>query len=205
MSRYKRTPGEQAEDRRIIANMYTSGSTQAEIKDWLNDPENRRYLFRDDFEEPFISTKMVSDDWLKTFKEWQKDRIDDVEGLKAIELAQIEIVEKEALDAWERSKSPSIIKTTRGKKIGGTDNTVDHEVREAGSNGDPRFLAEARMHREQRIKILGLYAPQKRELTGKDGGPLSVETNDLQGMTNEELEDRVNKLKKLQELEGEES
>jgi hypothetical protein len=42
-------------------------------------------------------------------------------------------------------------------------------------DGNPAFLAGVMSCIERRCKLLGLDAPAKAELTGKDGGPVQVD------------------------------
>lgn len=42
--------------------------------------------------------------------------------------------------------------------------------------------------REQLARYLGLYAPTRTELTGRDGAPLTLTMTDIQSMTDEQLE-----------------
>ena len=49
------------------------------------------------------------------------------------------------------------------------------------------LTAKAKL-REQLARYLGLYAPVRTELTGKDGAPLALTMADIQGMTDEQLE-----------------
>ena len=42
--------------------------------------------------------------------------------------------------------------------------------------------------RDQLAKLLGLYAPTRAEVTGKDGAPLTITTTDIRDMTDEQLE-----------------
>jgi hypothetical protein len=69
----------------------------------------------------------------------------------------------------------------------------------SATNGDVGAVHAALKLAERRAKLLGLDAPTKQELTGKDGGPLATETTvkpDLSKLTDEELDTMLRLLAK---------
>lgn len=63
----------------------------------------------------------------------------------------------------------------------------------AAVQGDTDAITKCLSIMQRRAKYLGLDAPEKKELTGKDGGPMQVAALDLKGMTDADL-------KKVKEL-----
>lgn len=53
--------------------------------------------------------------------------------------------------------------------------------------GDPKSIAVANQIQQHRAKILGLNAPQKQELTGKNGSPIQVQSTDLSLLSEADL------------------
>lgn len=184
MSRQKRTHGEQMRDRKVIAKMYCEGHSQESIREWLN--ENHEWRFRSEYPEPFMSQKMVSDDWLFTANQWKKERIHNLDDAKHTELMKLDKLERTAWAAWERSCKEGISTATKGKGIGGKQ-VIDHEKRVTERDGDPRFLAEVRWCINKRSEILGFNAPKRREISGRDGAPVQFVTDDLNGESVEKL------------------
>lgn len=113
--------------------------------------------------------------------EWRESRMLDTDELINMELQRNYTQMREAWDAWEKSKTDykQKFQKQKGEMTGkGPDGqsikTKDVERGEKDMNmfGDPRYLAEMRMLADQRIKLLGLNAPEKKEITGEDGAPL---------------------------------
>jgi hypothetical protein len=55
----------------------------------------------------------------------------------------------------------------------------DRSRKQDSGAGNPAFLRTILEIHDRRTKLLGLDAPVRQELTGADGGPLQIETNDL--------------------------
>ena len=78
--------------------------------------------------------------------------------LKAMELAKVSALEKEAWDAWDISKTPGQVeKFDVLSGMPGKDKSVTAIKRD----GDPKFLELMLKYSEHRCKILGLFAPIK--------------------------------------------
>lgn len=141
-------PKFQKEERRMqITELYLKGKTQGFIAELLG-----------------ISQPMVSREIKKIIDLWQKSVWAGIDLLKREELARIEVMEKEAWEAWERSKT--IPKRTRLKSYSaryGSDkpNSQRMETTEEESYGDPVFMQVIMGCWDRRCKILGLYAPTK--------------------------------------------
>ena len=115
----------------------------------------------------------ISRDLKAIREEWRKSRIRDFEEAIAIQLEKIDLTEREAWSAWERSQQDAVSK--KNMMTGGECPTEwEQEVR-TGQYGDPRFLKIALECVERRCKLLGLDAPEKHQHTGADGRPLVME------------------------------
>lgn len=91
-----------------------------------------------------LSLQTVHADIQQLLAEWREARVDDVEAALGLELRRIDEAIRELWAAWERSKAVS-------------------------PTGDVRLIAEIRRQQEERRKLLGLYAPERHELTGREG------------------------------------
>jgi hypothetical protein len=70
--------------------------------------------------------------------------------------------------------------------------TIEREVQETEMRclGDVSYISEIRAQLVERRKLLGLYAPEKREITGKDGKDLTIEPVTIEII---DSRDKVNK------------
>ena len=118
--------------------------------------------------------------------EWRESRIEDLDLALQLELERIDTLIKEAWEAWERSKE-SYRKTKDSQKgipvatksEGGEgsaevkDGVITIEVKRTSedviSSGDPRYLEVINKLCIERRKLLGLYAPDKHDITGEVG------------------------------------
>lgn len=88
----------------------------------------------------------------------------------------------ESLTEWDRSKQP--LKTTRAKIVRGRVNQagaplpdlVTSEQIEQERCGDPRYLQLADQLLKSQRAMWGADAPKRSELTGADGGPITIAT-----------------------------
>ena len=114
-----------------------------------------------------ISQSTVSRDIKALLKEWQEARINDIDERKRTELAKIDNLELEYWEAWRRSCEKAEKETTKmqggasDEKPGRVEKTKSVEVQ----SGDPRFLAGIQWCIEMRCKLLGLHAPEKKDIT----------------------------------------
>lgn len=109
--------------------------------------------------------------------EWREARLTDTDDRVQLELAKIDEAERELWEQWEKSKEDydRVNNTRRGQPVtrgDGSGNTEiqTYDVAEQRTNvvglGDPRYIAEIRQQQIERRKLLGLYAPEKREIAG---------------------------------------
>ena len=147
-----------AKRRRVVADMYLSGTVQSEIADELA-----------------VNQSTISRDLKALQKAWLESALVDLDEAKARELAKVDNLEREYWTAWERSCEDA--ETVRQKGAPGAEGikTESIEKTSKGQAGDPRFLAGVQWCIERRCKIIGIDAPTRSELTGKGGGPIQTE------------------------------
>lgn len=146
-----------------VAEMYLSGKSQTAIAAEINVNQSTvsRYI------------KRLQDRWRAASAELIDDR-------KARELAKIDRLEREYLEAWEKSKLDGETKIRRKKTINlrgeladGVHLEIPAEEREfslttRGQTGDPRYLQGVQWCVETRLKIMGGYAPVKVDVTWQE-------------------------------------
>jgi len=121
-------------------------------------------------------------------KAWLASITDRLARAKVEELARLDRLEREALDAWERSKQNAEVLTAKVKGRGDTETSKRSE----GQVGDPRFLAEARACVELRLKVLDLMPKTTNvKVSGDPENPIRHE----HVMTQEQ---RINRVLELQ-------
>ena len=147
-----------AKRRQLVADLYLSGMVQALIAERLG-----------------CSQPTVHRDLKALQKAWLESALIDIDEAKARELAKVDKLEREYWTAWERSCEDA--ETVRQKGAPGAEGikTESIEKTSKGQAGDPRFLAGVQWCIERRCKIIGIDAPQRQELTGRDGGPIKTE------------------------------
>jgi len=114
---------------------------------------------------------------------WRAGTLRNMEEIKDRELHKIDLMEKEAWGGWYRSKELrqlQIKETREGKK-----STVSKVP--GFHDGDTKFLTLILTCHQRRSEVLGLSAPKKTELTGKNGAPLALVSQDLSKASTEDL------------------
>jgi len=103
---------------------------------------------------------------LKTVRElWKQSAIRNFDEAKAQELAKIDALEKTYWDAWV--KSGGVHKSSTKEKAETDKGTFKKiSIKTEKLTGTPAYLAGVERCIEQRCKLLGLYLPQKVEVTG---------------------------------------
>ncbi|MDH6308099.1 hypothetical protein M2451_002618 [Dysgonomonas sp. PFB1-18] len=138
------------------------------------------------------STQTIFADTQLLLKEWREYRITNTDELVQLELERIDDAIVELWDAWNKSKQDYQASNRKqkaqiekaGKEKGedgepkGKDGKVTPYYLEEGKKevrkyGDVSYISEIRQQLQERRKLLGLYAPDKRELTGANGKPLN--------------------------------
>lgn len=179
----KRSEFQKAYDRQRIAEMYLEGMYQDDIGKAVG-----------------LSQGQISGDLAFIQKQWLENTTMKLDEHKAKELAKIDNLERtywldreRYLAAWESSRIERTKKRQRKSAKGVIDASIETEQRD----GNPAFLdgmlkcnAGIDSCIDRRCKLLGLNAPTKSELTGKDGGPIQTEQvtkPDLSKLSLEEL------------------
>lgn len=143
--------------RKIVAEIKLKGGTYRDIQAAV---KTRMHI-------ETYSLATVKKDWEACLKEFQQERIENTEQLVTLELQRIDKIIVEAWEAWEKSKKA---KTTEKK---GTPRTAGEiatlyikEVQTSQECGDPRYLEVIHKQLQERRKLLGLYAPEKHDVSG---------------------------------------
>lgn len=141
-----------------------------------------------------LSQQQVSKDLASIQRRWRSDTAINLDEAKSKEIARIDELEREYWAAWESSKSERT--KARQESSGKVDPLTKKAVADKAvmereqRDGNPAFLAGVLSCIDRRCKLLGLDAPEKREHTGKDGGPIEQvvkHDNDLSKLSIDEL------------------
>ena len=128
------------------------------------------------------STATVQKDIQTLLAEWKENRLTDTSEAIQLELERIDDAVRELWEQWEKSKRD--YKKTSSKRKGAPveDKKKEQDGTEAGEVkiktyqteemktevirlGDVSYLAEIRAQLSERRKLLGLYAPEKKDVT----------------------------------------
>jgi len=114
-------------------------------------------------------------------KEWRQERLQDMDDALQLELTRIDDTVRELWQQWEKSKEDYYrsTKIQRGApkkkdKGKGSDDSAQgietYGIEEHRTNvvglGNPAYIAEIRNQLAERRKLLGLYAPEKKDISG---------------------------------------
>lgn len=161
----------------IVADEYARGRTIRQIAQTVMEQMG--------LEKP-PSVGAIHKDIQNLLTEWRAARIEDMDLAIQGELVQIDYQVGQLWEQWEKSKTDFQAKTSKkkGKIIKGTKGSdgeqsitpqeVENTVRNEVLLGDPRYIAEIRNQQTERRKLLGLYAPEKKELSGNETKPIEV-------------------------------
>lgn len=159
MAANTRTEDQIRQDRARAAELYKEGWTQSRIAQEIG-----------------VSQAQISYDLAAIRKEWRESALRDFDAAKMRELEKIDLIESEAWEAYHRSKEERQ-KAVKEKVEGDTSGRTKVQVTTEKVDGDPRFLSQIMACIDRRCKILGINAPERHELTGKDGGPVQTESS----------------------------
>ncbi len=150
----------------IIAGLYKRGYSYREIREEV--------MARLDLKAYSLQT--VHKDVNRLLAEWRETRIENMDYAVQLELERIDEIIKEAWDAWDKSKQDYEKSRQKMQGVPGSDGdggdssvvtTKMEQTKENVSNcGDPRYLEVIHKNLSERRKLLGLYSPEKKELTG---------------------------------------
>jgi len=135
-----------------------------------------------------ISQQMVSRDYNAVKDQFLERRNESVELWLTKMIAGYDLQIEEAWTEFERSKADRemVSQTAEQGRAGSKQTAVK---RTEGRIADVRFLDHITRCREQQAKLLGLYAPERKEVTGAGGGPI-----DLREASEDELDERIAQL-----------
>lgn len=150
----------------IVSNLYKRGYSYRKIREEV--------MKRLDLSTYSLHT--VKNDVQTLLEEWRESRLEDTDELVTLELARIDDTCRELWEQWEKSKT-DYNKTQRKQKGSPSRDSetgqtsirtyqTERTETEVICLGDPSYIAEIRKQLEERRKLLGLYAPEKKELSG---------------------------------------
>lgn len=162
----------------IVAQLYKRGWTQRKIQ-----AEVMRRL-----DIPTYSLNTVHRDIRCLLDEWRESRLDDMDDALQLELSRIDDTVRELWEQWEKSKEDYTRTQMKRRGMPASRNqngqTVQNQegqnqnndrirtlvVEEKTQNvvglGNPSYIAEIRQQLAERRKLLGLYAPDKKDIQG---------------------------------------
>lgn len=146
----------------IIAQLYKRGYSYRAIREEV--------MARLDLQAYSLQT--VHKDVNRLLAEWRKTRIENFDHAVQLELERIDEVIKEAWAAWDKSKTDYERKKAKQQGIPGGDEggvvtvKMEQQKEEIVCYGDPRYLEVIHKNLVERRKLLGLYSPEKKEVTG---------------------------------------
>lgn len=139
------------------------------------------------------SLRTVSKDINKLLEEWRETRIENFDHTVQLELQRIDDLIKEAWTAWDKSKEDYTQRMNKQKGVPQIDEEtgeageistmyLEQSQREINQCGDPRYLDIIHRLLIERRKILGLYSPEKHNVTGNmTFSSLLIETGIIDG------------------------
>ena len=109
--------------------------------------------------------------------EWRAARLEDMDEALQLELERIDETVRELWEQWEKSKDDytHTVNTRKGaprrNEATGANEIKTYSVESRDSNvvglGNPSYISEIRAQLAERRKLLGLYAPEKRQVEGR--------------------------------------
>lgn len=151
----------------IIAGLYKRGYSYREIRQEVMSRLNL----------PSYSLRTVQKDITCMMAEWRETRMANIDDAVQLELERIDEIVKEAWAAWEKSKLDyeKVKAKQQGVPVkdggdGGSGGIATVKMEQYKENvqscGDPRYLDIIHKNLMERRKLLGLYSPEKKEVTG---------------------------------------
>lgn len=166
----------------IVAELYAKGKSYSMIREEVIARLGLKSYAKD----------TVARDVKTLLKEWREARLEDTEEAVTLFLERNRKHYEETWTAWEQSKvKVKETKTTLPPVYSkeGVEATEPDPDKQAGDltvtatevtdPGEWRFMELLTKIEDQRAKILGLYAPEKKEISGSDGEPLFPTFADL--------------------------
>lgn len=120
---------------------------------------------------PKLAVSTTYNDVQTLLKEWRESRIENIDQALQLELERIDDTTAELWEQWDKSKAEAQkTTTTRSGRIKGKGNAgietdaVSESRTNVGGLGNPAYIAEIRQQLIERRKLLGLYAPEARQV-----------------------------------------
>ena len=171
----------------IIAELYKRGYSLRKITE---DVKPRLNI-------PKLAVSTTYNDVQTLLNEWRESRIENIDQALQLELERIDDTTAELWEQWDKSKEEAQkTTTTRSGRIKGKGNAgietdaVSESRTNVGGLGNPAYIAEIRQQLIERRKLLGLYAPEARQVKGE----VTVHRPPCE-MSTEELEAEIAALK----------
>lgn len=150
----------------IVAELYKKGHSYRQIR--------AEVMARLDL--PKYSVSTVDKDIKSLLKEWRESRLEDMDLALQLELERIDDTCRELWEQWEKSKTDYTKTSNKRKgspaiaKEGDKERIKTYQIVESKTEvirtGDPSYISEIRQQLAERRKLLGLYAPEKKNITG---------------------------------------
>lgn len=143
----------------IIAQLYRRGYSYRQIRSEV--------MARLDLDTYSIGT--LHNDIKYLLSQWRESRLEDMDDAIQLELQRIDEAVRELWSQWEQSKEQKT-ETTKWKKSlaggAGGNQPVAESRKVKDGLGDVSYIAEIRKQLMERRKLLGLYAPEKKDISG---------------------------------------
>lgn len=150
----------------IVAELYKRGYTYRKIRTETMARMNM----------PTYSLQTVKKDIDMLLKEWRESRLSDMDAALTLELARIDETVQELWAQWERSKVDyqKMVEKRKGAPVRNENNTgegirtynIERTETAIVMLGDVSYISEIRAQLAERRKLLGLYAPEKKDISG---------------------------------------
>ncbi len=150
----------------VVAEMYKRGFSYRKIR---TETMARMNL-------PTYSLETVKKDVHLLLKEWRESRLNDMDAALTLELARIDETIQELWAQWERSKVDyqKMVEKRKGAPVRNENNTgegirtynIERTETAIVMLGDVSYISEIRAQLAERRKLLGLYAPEKKDISG---------------------------------------
>lgn len=150
----------------IVAELYKKGYSLRQM--------NREVMARLNLSAYSLRTTKNDVDTL--LQEWRENRLENMDDALTLELERIDDTVRELWGQWEKSKE-DYARTTNTRKGAprrdtetGESSLQTYSVEECRTNvvglGNPSYITEIRNQLAERRKLLGLYAPEEKNVTG---------------------------------------
>ena len=154
----------------FMSDMYAKGFNDEQIQRVVNEKYN-------------LEWNMTQVRTMKTLirKLWRAQMAHDMNEQITEEVNAINVQIKECWEAWERSKKGTLSKTTRKAEsqgdVPGSENTYSLEetlLKEDTNTGEVKYMSLINELGKEKRKLLGLYAPEKKEVKGNGNTAIQI-------------------------------